>query len=167
MPIVPNSAPDELDSPFYRENEKLCNDWSDFILNKGGAINGKFNAWSFMIKSKVTTNRTWLIDVKKATFSNGFLMFSSKYQNLQEILTFRTIFSGTNCDKFLIRKSRFKGRDPGHKFSNAITSLLKEGLIDNSVYEVRFENSELTIVFHHKNDWFNMAEKILAFEYNE
>lgn len=167
MPIVPNAAPDELDSPFYHENERLCNAWNDFILNYGGAINGQYNAWSFLIKAKVKTNRTWYIEVKKATLSNGFLFFSPKKQNLQEILTFRTTFPETNCGEFLIRKSRFIGQDPDHKFSQAITTLLKESIVDNSLYSAQFKQSELTIVLHHRNDWFTMAETLLAFEYND
>lgn len=165
MPIISNAAPSEQDSPFYKRNEKLCNDWSDYILAKNGAINGKFNAWSLHIKSKVETDRTWYIEVKKATYSNGFLLFSSKSQNLTETLTFRTTFLDTDCRDFRIKKSKFKGRSSEHLFACKIKELLKGSLDDKWLHEVLFKNSELTIVFHHKNDWFDMADRILAFDY--
>jgi len=165
MPIISTAAPDEQDSPFYKRNEKLCNDWSDYILAKNGAINGKFNAWSLHIKSKIETDRTWHIDVKKATYSNGFLLFSSKSQNLKETLTFRAAFPDTGCRDFRIKKSKFKGRSSEHPFVSKITELLKGSLDDKFLYEVLFKNSELTLVFHHKNDWFQMADRILAFDY--
>ena len=96
MPLTSNAAPDELDSPFYIENEKLCNAWNDYITEKNGQLNGIYNAWSFDIKSKVTTNRSWLINVKKSTYSSGNLLLSSKYQNLQESLMFRANDFNTN-----------------------------------------------------------------------
>lgn len=165
MSIVSNASSDELDSPFYKENEMLCNRWEEFLLKNNGQINGVFNAWSFSIKSKVKTRQTWLIDVKKATYSNGNLLLSSRYQNLQETLTFRTRIENAGCPDFLIHNSRFKRSLPDHKLIDDIKELLKEGFLSKSVYEVKFKNTELTIVFHHKNDWFNMADRILAFEF--
>ena len=186
MPIVSNAAPDELDSPFYVKNEKLCNSWEEYILKDGGQINGKFNAWSFGIKSKVKSNFTWLIDIKKATYSSGNLLLSSKYQNLQEILIFRTVVFDSDCYSFHIRKSKFIdlfnlnsspingireytfiGKSRNHSFSSGIVELLREGFENGSLYEAKFKKSELTIVFHHRNDWFEMADRILAFDHNE
>jgi hypothetical protein len=165
MPIQPNASPDELDSPFYVDNERLCKEWEAYILKHGGQINGRYNAWSFNLKTKVKTNRTWLIDIKKATYSNGFLLLSSKYQNLQEILMFRTRIKDTGCKDFYIGKSFFKRKSREHPFYTQVTQLLKEGINDRSLYSARFENSELTLIFHHKNDWFAMADKVLSFEW--
>lgn len=164
MPVVSNAAPDELDSPFYIANEKLCKEWEEYILARDGQINGRYNAWSFSIKSKVKSNHTWLIDVKKATYSSGNLWLSSEYQNLQENLTFTTNIKNTGCKDFYIGKSIFKRQSRRHKFYDQITELVKIGLDDKSLFEVKFKDSRLTIVFHHKNDWFYMADKILAFD---
>lgn len=167
MPIVSNAAPDELDSPFYIENEKLCKKWEEYILSHGGKLNATYNAWSFNIKSKVTSKKTWLIDVKKATYSNGNLLLSSKYQNLQEILTFTANFKNTGCKDFQIGGSIFKRRSRIHPFYDQISELVKDGITNGSLYQVKFKKSELTIVFHHKNDWFKMVDRILAFDQNK
>lgn len=167
MPLQPNAAPDELDSPFYLANEKLCKEWEAYILERGGKLNGRYNAWSFNLKSKVKTNRTWLIDVRKATYSGGNLFLSSKYQNLQEILMFRTIIRGTDCKNFHLGGSIFKRQSRRHPFYTQVMELLQAGMNNNSLYKVTFRNEELTIIFHHKNDWFKMADKILAFEWTK
>ncbi|MDX2361974.1 MAG: hypothetical protein QNK23_14285 [Crocinitomicaceae bacterium] len=164
MSLVPNAAPDELDSPFYIQNEKLCKKWEEYILARGGQIKGKYNAWSYTIHTKVESNHTWLIDIKKATYSNGNLLLSSKYQNLLETLTFTAIFMDTDCKNFYIGKSFFKRQSRQHPFYDQIKDLVKRGEFNKSLYEVKFKDSRLTIVFHHQNDWFDMADRILAFD---
>jgi hypothetical protein len=166
MPVEPNAAPDELRSPFYVKNEKLCLQWEEYILEREGQINGKYNAWSFNLKSKVKSNYIWLIDVRKATHSNGNLLLSSRYLNLLERLTFRGLIENTGCEDFYIGKSIFKRRSRRHPFYDQVTELIKEGVDNQSLYEVRFKNDELTVVFQYRNDWFEMADRILAFEYN-
>ena len=165
MAIESNAAPDELSSPFYEVNKKLCLQWEKYILAHDGKINGRYNAWSFSLKTKVKTKLTWLIDIKKATYSNGNLLLSSKYQNLQEILMFRTLIKNSGCEDFHIIDSFFKRKSRKHPFFDRITELVNDGKKNRSLYEVKFKNSELTIIFHHKNDSFEMTDKILAFEY--
>jgi hypothetical protein len=165
MSIESNAAPDELDSPFYKKNEELCKKWEQFILERGGQVKGSYNAWSFIFMSKVKGKKEWLINVKKATFTSGNLLLSSKKQSLQEILTFRSIFKNTGCKDFHISRSIFKRKERNHPFFKQIELLVKNGINDRSLYEVQFKNSELNIIFHHKNDWFEMADKVLAFEY--
>ena len=58
MSIESNAAPDELSSPFYVANKKLCLQWEKYILNHDGKINGRYNAWSFSLKTKVKTKLT-------------------------------------------------------------------------------------------------------------
>lgn len=163
MPIVSNGAPDELDSPFYLKNEELCNKWNEYVLAKVGELNAIFNAWSFNIKAKVKTNRTWLIDVKKATYSGGDLLLSAKYQNLLEILTFRTIIKNTGCKDFRISRSIFKRRKRKHPFYDQVYNLVSASLKYKQLYDVTYKDFVLTIVFHHRNDWFSMTDKILTF----
>jgi len=165
MPIESNAAPDELDSPFYLKNEELCQKWEKYIIKKGGEEKGSYNAWSLNFISKVKGEHEWLINVKKATFTSGNLLLSSKKQNLQEILTFKSVFENTGCKDFCISRSMFKRKVQNHQFYRQIEELIKEGINDKSLFEAKFKNSELTIIFHHKNDWFEMADRILAFEY--
>lgn len=54
MKLISNAAPDELNSPFYIENEKISKEWEAYILDKGGKIIGNYNAWSYSIKCKIT-----------------------------------------------------------------------------------------------------------------
>ncbi|NRA11930.1 MAG: hypothetical protein HRT57_08245 [Crocinitomicaceae bacterium] len=91
MRIKSNASSGELNSPIYLANKKLCTEWDAYILNKKGNLKGVYNSWSFKIKTIVKTNLTWRIEITKATYSGGNLLFSSKYQSLQEILTFTTI----------------------------------------------------------------------------
>lgn len=167
MPIQPNASPDEYDSPYFKANEELCKRWESYILERKGKIIGNYNAWSFSLKSKVRTNREWLIDIKKATYSNGFLLLSTKYQNLQEILTFTTRIKGTGCADFFIEKSVFKGKSRDHELYRQVVDLLQDAIDDKSLYQVHFKKDLLTIIFHHKNDWFEMADRLLSFELKE
>lgn len=161
MPIISNAAPDELDSPYYIANKNLCLEWEKYILEKGGLINAKYNAWSFNIKARVKTNYLWDVEVSKSTYSNGFLFFKSKYQNLHEEVCLKAIIPDLVCEDFIIKKSKFKRNKPDNQFVSKLIEVLNEGLIDKSIYEVTFQKSELTIVIHHKNDWFEMVDKIL------
>jgi hypothetical protein len=166
MSITSNVAPDELDSPFYKQNEILCKKWERYIDSKGGKVKGYYNAWSFVIKSKVTGKKVWLIDVEKATYSSGSIFFSSKYQNLQETLTFKTIFKNTGCGNFCISRSFFSRKTINHPFFNEVSELLKSEIKDRSLYKAKFKNSELTIIIHGKNDGFYLVNRVLDFYFS-
>ncbi|MEX2484658.1 MAG: hypothetical protein WED10_08865 [Brumimicrobium sp.] len=165
MSITSNAVSSELDSPFYKRNEALCKEWEQYIISRGGKIIGSYNAWSIAIKSKVTVKKTWLIDIQKATYSNGSLFFSSKYQNLQETLTFKSIFKNTGCGNFCISRSFFSRKKRNHAFYNEVQELLKNEIKDRSLYKAKFKNSELTIIIHGKNGAFNLVDRVLEFEY--
>ena len=167
MSIVSNAASDELDSPFFIENEKLCKKWEAYILEKGGKIKGLYNSWSFNLHSKVKSKNTWLIDIKKATYTSGNLLLSSKYQSLAETLTFTADFKETDCENFYIGKSLFKKKSRNHPFFEEVKDLIRIEQFKDSIYEVKFKDKRLTIVLHHQNDWFEMADRILAFEPEE
>jgi hypothetical protein len=166
MSITPDAAPSELDSPFYKRNEALCKKWEQYIISKGGKVKGYYNAWSFEIKSKVTVKKTWLIDVKKGTYSNGSLFFSSKYQNVQETLSFTALFKNTECGDFCISRSIFSRKKSSHPFYTEVKELLKSEINDHSLYRAKFKNSELKIIVHNKNNSFNLADRILGFEFS-
>jgi len=166
MSLISNATQDELDSPYYNQNQDICRKWEQFILEKGGKINGVFNAWSFMIKSKITGKKTWFIDVKKSTYSGGNLLLSLKYQNLQEILTFKARFNNIDCGNFCISRSFFRRKSQKHLFYRDVYNLLKKEIRDRSLYMTHFKNNELTIIIHHKNDGFDIANRILEFDYH-
>lgn len=164
MPLEPNAAPDEKSSPFYKANEKLCKRWEKFVLDRNGLINGKYNAWSYNVKTKIEGKKTWLMDVERAQFSNGFLLMSSRKQNLRETLTFKALFKNTNCKPFVIEKGMFRGRIESNTFQEKVMQLVQPGIDNQSLFRVEYKDDFLTIIFHHQNDWFEMAERALAFE---
>ena len=84
---------------------------------------------------------------------------------MHQALTFRALFPDTGCANFRIKKSRYPGRLKDHPFSLAVLELVKIGLDDKSLYEVRFKNNELKIIFHDRNDWYRMADQVLAFDF--
>jgi hypothetical protein len=166
MPIESNASTGEKSSPFYIANEKLCQEWEAFILDREGKISGFYNAWSLDIKTKVKGEKTWLIDVWKSTYSQGFIFFAPNYENVQQTLKFTTRFFKTGCRNFKINKrGSFRGWSKSHPFAQAIIALLKIRLIDQGIYEVRFRDSELTITIHDRNDSFELAEELLNFDW--
>ncbi len=164
MPIQSNASPDELESPYYHANKTLCFKWNDYILEKGGKVNGLFNAWSFSVNAAITTRRTWRIEVKKATYSNGSIFLSAN-KNKFECLTFKTTLPGVGCPNFTIRKSGRSWYKGNHPLFTSIRRLLDDAFQNNEVYRVTFKHDELTISFLHRNDWFEMADRILDFDF--
>lgn len=162
MSVEPNAAPDELDSPFFKEHEALCKQWEQYITNKGGKIIGKYNAWSFGLKCKVTTKKTWVIDIKKTTFHDGHFWWTSRDQGLTEIIDCQTLLS-TDCPSFRIKKARLRGRGKNHEIARVIYNLVKPAIDNGSLGAVKFNKNRLSIVVHHKNDWFEFTDRLLAF----
>lgn len=72
----------ELDSPFYLENELICKTFETFISSLGGEVNGKYNAWSYHVIGRIKRRHEWIFQIKKATYSSGNLILSSASQNL-------------------------------------------------------------------------------------
>lgn len=166
MPIVSNAAPDELNSPFYKKNEDLCNQWEKYILGKEGEVNGVYNSMSFVIKAKVTSYKTWDIDIEKDTIGDGHYWLTSKHRGNKETAIYQTILS-TACSNFKIQKSGIRVRGKKHQLAQAIYDLVKPAIENDSLHEVRFKKQKLSIVLYRKNDWFEFTERLLAFEETE
>ncbi len=180
MPVVSNAASDELDSPFYIQNEEICKSWEKYVKSRDGQIKGQYNAWSFNLSISLHLFLKWKINIKKATYSSGNLLLSSKHQNLQEIMKLSTVDLTNKCDNFCIRKSKIKdifksnkhsidgidkykvfAMNKTHPFIWEIVDILHEALDNKSVYHITYINPELTIELHHKNDWFEMVNRII------
>jgi hypothetical protein len=165
MSIFSDASPDEVSSPFYQANKDLCEKWLAFIEKRDGKVNGLYNAWSLNFKAKVKTNKTWLISVKKATYSGGSLLFSSKYKNLQEILEFQSKFTKTDCPDFRIVKSRWKAKSANHVFYRQLVDFLSEEKRGKNEVSATFKDGLLTLRFHHRNDDFELAKRVLSLGY--
>jgi len=160
MTIKSNASPDEKSSPFYQKNEQLCRDWEQFILDRDGKINAVFNAWSAHIDAKVKVDRTWVISVKKAIYSNGSILFSSRYQNLQELLELQAHFRDYDCPNFRITPSIFTSRRTKHPFCTEVELLLNLEQRKSDRNWAKFKNGKLTVVFSHRNDDFELVKRI-------
>ena len=101
--IQPNATAQEKTSPFYTANEEFCREFEDFIEEKGGEVQGNYNAWSFTVYGKITRPKNWILQYKKATFSGAHILLSSKYQNLLTLAEWTTLRTTENSG-FLIRK---------------------------------------------------------------
>ncbi|GAB5416889.1 MAG: hypothetical protein Crog4KO_17560 [Crocinitomicaceae bacterium] len=165
MPLKSNAAPDEKNSPFFRANKELCESWEALIKSKGGNINGVYNAWSLDVKAKVKTSKTWLISVKKATYSSGFLLFSSKRQNLQEILKFQSNFKETNCPDFRISNSRWSSKQIKHPFYELVKRLLENDIHGRDTMSAELKNGLLTLTFHHRNNDFELVDRVINLQF--
>ncbi len=157
MPIESNASPDEKSSPFYLANKELCEKWEQFVLEKNGKFNAVYNAWSLDIKAKFKTEKTWLISVKKATYSNSSILFSSKTQNLQEILEIQTRFEASKYQNFHITTSVLKRRTAKHLIYNASLKLFSEKKYDY----IQFKDGLLTFRYAHRNDDFEWVNQVL------
>jgi len=154
MPLNSKDSPDEQNSPFYLENKQQCADWQTYITEKGGQLNGTYNSWSFYLKAKVAAHHIWEIEVKKSTYSNGSLIFSSKKQNLLEVLTCRVLIKDSRCEHFKIRRPRYSSKVGRNTIYVKLVDVIKPAIEDQSLQEVSFKDQELTLILHHKNNWF-------------
>ena len=68
MNITSNTALVEKDSPFYKANKSFCEDFENFITNKGGETKGKYNAWSYLIHGKISSPKEWILKYKKTLY---------------------------------------------------------------------------------------------------
>ena len=101
--IQPNATAQEKTSPFFTANEEFCTEFEDFIVDRGGEVQGNYNAWSFTVYGKINRPKNWILQYKKATFSGAHILLTSKYQNLLTLAEWTTIRPPENSG-FLIRK---------------------------------------------------------------
>ncbi|XOV66503.1 MAG: hypothetical protein ACFHU9_12825 [Fluviicola sp.] len=162
MPIQSSAAPDEKSSPFYQKNKELCEQWEQFILEKDGQLNAVYNAWSFDIKAKVkTAHRTWLISVKRATYTNGNLLFSTKWLNKQEIIEFRARYKDVDCPNFRIEPSRWRTQPVNHELCRLIVALIETEQRRKEPMFADFRDGELRFKINHRNDDFELVNRVL------
>ena len=104
--IKPNASPDEESSPFYLENKRICEFWETFITNKGGKIEGKYNAWSLILKGEFETQYKWKVKIKKSTFSNESIFIPAEKSIFRQI-EFTTLGVDLGLNNFRVRKCNY------------------------------------------------------------
>jgi len=185
MIIKPNASEHEKTSPFYIANEKFCREFEYFISEKNGKVNGNYNAWSYTIFGKINNPKNWILKYKKATYSGGNLLLTSKYQNLLTLAEWTTnrishnsgfmIRKKTKTDFFLFMFSksiqRLKVSDHYILISKTDNSELITKLIkkltplfkSGEVYKISNKNDKLTIELRtekHHFDIFNLISEL-------
>ena len=92
-------TPSETSSPFYQKNKSVCEEWEKFILSLSGEIRGKYSAWAFILKAKITVAATeWHFNINKSTMTNAFLIGKKDVHHFTDIETinpnlFKTSFT--------------------------------------------------------------------------
>lgn len=159
MSLKSNASPDEKFSPYYVQNEDLCKQWKQFAEDHNGKFNGIYNAWSFDLKIKLKLERTWLIRVKKGTYSNASIWFNSGLQNLQEILELKANFTTTDCPDFHISPSWWKRKQVAHPFCQKVKELLANEKHGKNFVSAQYKKRQLTLTFHHRNDAIELVKR--------
>jgi hypothetical protein len=182
MIIKPNASENEKTSPFYIANEKFCREFENFISEKNGKVNGNYNAWSYTIFGKINNPKNWILKYKKATYSGGNLLLTSKYQNLLTLAEWTTnrishnsgflIRKKTRTDFFLFMFSkslqRLKVSDHYILISKTNNSELITELIkkltplfkSGEVYKIENKNDKLTIELRTEKHHFDLFNSI-------
>lgn len=186
MKIKHNASPSEESSPFYQANKAFCFEIEKYVTSKGGTLEGKFNAWSYIVEGEVFEKKKWNITYKKATFSSsGNLLLSSKHQCLLVLVKWKTEIKNTNNTGFQIRRKTLldsikmlfnksiKELSPNSKYitiqkgnkSDLIPKLyqiLKPLFNLDEVFEVDYQNNLLTVELRTPKHYFDLLEKIIS-----
>ncbi|NOQ70511.1 MAG: hypothetical protein GQ574_00830 [Crocinitomix sp.] len=163
MAIESNASPGELDSPFYIENKAFCEEFEEYMLELGGVTTGSYNAWSYNVKGRVDAPLRWIFQLKKATYSAGTILVSTKKQALQFWTIWKCKNLETSLPDFQIRKKKFgdgfrgvkkfKGsseyriisKQPNHPLTMRLFVLLEEYFSDQSLLKITYQENELVI----------------------
>lgn len=174
MSLISDASPDEIKSPYYIQNKIICEKFEQFILNKSGKIKGKFNAWSYVVYGKTPHPSKWEFKIKKATYSSGNLLLSTKYQSLQVESIWFAKNMETDCSDFLIQKPKWynrfkklndfysiKSKTPNHDLISSLTKILSPLLINQNIWKISYQNNELKIETRCENLELEIIEKLL------
>ncbi|AXG70086.1 hypothetical protein KORDIASMS9_02315 [Kordia sp. SMS9] len=181
MKIKSNALKDEHNSPFYKENKKICQEFENFIATKNGLVKGNFNAWSYNIYGKIKTPKAWSLQYKRSVYSGSIsIWFSSKSQNLltlakwtlKDIRLKNTLF-------FIRRKKMLDSMRPSYvtldnysgyvlktdgaqlKFFMELLDVLQSLFASKEIYIIKVENELLTIELRSEKLHLHILEKLL------
>lgn len=188
MPVKPNAATDELDSPYFKTNEKICQSFDQFIIAQNGETRGTYNAWSYNVLGKVRHPNKWEFRIKKSTFTSGNLLLSSKYQSLHVASTWTAQNLDSSCPSFKIRKPKFldgflisisknltwldssknyvlKCTEPNNELISDLKTMLKPLFKDKLIWDLHYEKPVLSIELRSESTHTSLIEKLLAKNY--
>lgn len=182
--VVSNGSPDELDSPFYLDNERICKTFEAFISRLGGEVNGKYNAWSYHVIGKVKRDHEWIFQIKKATYTSGNLLLSSAYQSLHLAACWKCQNLKSSQPDFLLRKRTrfdwvrkmfdknlrdfnlypqfvFQSTIENHPIANQLSEMLSGIFQRNQVFSISYLKNELTIELRTDKIYESVIEQLI------
>ncbi|MGB3606953.1 hypothetical protein [Psychroserpens sp.] len=185
MKIKPNASSDEMTSPFYKINEDFCADFENYIANKNGKVKGKYNAWSYQIFGKINSPKNWNLMYKKATFTSGNLLLSSKYQSLLVMAEWETERKGTHNAEFQIRKKSrtdfikkivnkslsdldfsskyiLETKNSKTQLISKLNEILKSLFLSGEIYKIDHRNDKLKIEMRTEKHHFEIFDKLIT-----
>ena len=181
MVIKSHAGTDEVSSPFYIANQKLCREFERYICSKKGLIKGSYNAWSYDATGKIPHEKEWIIKCNKGTYaSTGNLFFSAKKQCLRATISWIALNFVSDSLDFKIQKKKFyhtftnKWKPLGHSSSYSIkatrpnskllldmTYILNDLLKKEKIMEITYSGKELKIEVHTEELHLNIIDKLL------
>ncbi len=168
MPVKTNGTDIEKNFPFFLRNMDTCQAFDRFIIENNGETRGTYNAWSYLVVGKIRHENNWQFGIKKATYTSGNLLLSSKYQNLHYAQQFKADILESPREDFLIRKKKYfdfirialnpklswfdkgqhyiikRGKDY-NQFQETLCSLLSTLFSSKEVFSISYKNSKLII----------------------
>ena len=184
MAIIPNAAPDEKFSPFYRKNKQFCKEFERFIASKNGLVKGKYNACSYLVTGKIAKPTNWELVYKKSTYSTtGNLWLSSKRQGLFVSVAWKTKRISSSVSNFSIRKKKLldnlkiitnqnlsllwinkkyviESSNNKSKLIHNLLSILENLFHSEEIYQIIYQNDELIITLHSEKHHFLTFKKL-------
>ena len=186
MPITPNASPDEFNSPFFLANEKICQEFDTFILNHKGETRGKYHAFSYQVLGKIRHPEKWEFRIKKASFTSGNLLISTKKQSLFVSSKWTAKNFKSNCPKFLIRRKKrwdflkvssskkkwswfqgnrkyvIKTKDSQNEIVINLSEQLSKLFESNEIWRINLSENELKIELRSEELHLDIIEKLIA-----
>ena len=107
--IKTDASPDEYSSPFFIDNQQICESWEKFILDRDGVIKGKFTSWALIIKAKLKIDKVWKIELRKTTMSNSSILLPSSW-NVLKYTVLRCDTMNLNLPSFEIMQKGIFGK---------------------------------------------------------
>lgn len=173
-----------MTSPFYAKNKEFCTKIERFITSKKGRVDGTYNAWSYTILGTISAPKNWTLKYKKATFSSGNILLSTKYQNVLVSAQGETTRTETPSSGFVIRKKRnsdalkrmfnkslstfdasgnyiLKSDNQTSEWIHELKSTLSPLLKSGEIYEIEYRNKRLKIEMRTENHHFDIFNQLL------
>lgn len=184
MKIKPNASSDEMSSPFYKINEDFCAVFENYIAKNNGKVKGNYNAWSYQIFGKIYSPNNWNLLYKKATFTSGNLLLSSKYQSLLVVAEWETERKGTHNSEFQIRKKTrtdflkkmvnksitdldlsekyiLETKNSKPQLISKLTEILKSLFLSGEIYKIDHRNDKLKIEMRTEKHHFEIFDRLI------